>query len=195
MKNILIVLVCSILFQNCGPIDRVDNPAIRNEIKNRQVKQINSQQFTNISQIWGKDFSKGIIVELTKKLNEKNANITEICQLKGLIKTDSVQKAYRLGLKLLTRNDLTNKTLSQKEFEVLDAFAYNSEKKIAPTQNVQKLNDSLMYYAIQLPYNSIICKACLKNDPTNLAVLGIIIPKKVIIKKITVKELKAIGNK
>jgi hypothetical protein len=195
MKNYQYILILSAFFQSCGNIERVDNQQIRDEIKNRQVKQISSQQFTNITQVWGKDFAKGIIDEMNQKLNSKNANIAELCQFKGLTKTDSVQKAYRLGLRILSRKDLTSKDLKQKEFEVLDAFAYNAENKIEPTENVQKLNDSLMYYAVQLPYNSAICKACIANDPTNLAVLGIIIPKKVIIRKITVKELKKIGVK
>ncbi len=189
---ILVLLVLSASLLGCFNVERVDSPAIREEIKSRTVKQITSQQFTAITQLWGKDFASSIQKEMERYLAATKVNPAEICGIRGLYKTDSVKKIYRLQVKLLTRKDLSNKALSPKEIQVLDAFAYNAENKLPPSENVQKLNDSLMLFSLQLPYNSAICKACLQGDPTNLAVLNVIIPKKTIVRNITVKELKKI---
>jgi hypothetical protein len=180
MKLLSIFLIGLMVF-SCGHVDRVDNAKIRAEIKYRQVKQIPSAKFNQIAQVWGEGISKAFLKTLD---DNKYTNINQLATDK---KVDSLTRYYDLKWSV---NTGTTQPKNQKLMRLHEAYVYNAEQQLPPSDNVQQIQNDSIVYTVQLPYSHSFTQNVAKADPNKLAYFELIFNKKAISRLVSPKELK-----
>lgn len=122
----LLALVTSL--QSCDFSKRIDTTAAVKELKERQVKRINSAQITAQVDDWGKKITQDLNKSLVKNILDTRV-------------VDSLQKTYRIDIEIGSPIKLQNPALGKKVNEILDAYQYNAENHLPQIDNIQMSED------------------------------------------------------
>jgi hypothetical protein len=181
---ILLSLLISLLLA-CGP-DRVQyTNELKREMADSKIKRItDADLIETIDNMGGKVSAvveKELVAELPKTTNP--ADRAKICQLQNLPRVKAIAERYALDIRLLGAADVKNKSFSQKERDILDAYLYNAKQKLAPISNIQKISDTLFVYNMALPVDSPICEACFGKQEIPFAVWRLAFSKREVIRR------------
>ncbi len=177
----------SLLSLACNP-ERVQyTDALKQEMADKKIKRVTIPQLTDAVDEWGEQIAKVAQNELTTKL-KAGGDPKALCRLNGLPKTRALAKKYAIDIQLLGAADVKNPRLSQKEREIVDAYLYNAENKLAQTSNIQRIDDTLYVYNSPVPVDNLICQTCFGDQPQPLAVWRLAFHKREIIRHINVKK-------
>jgi hypothetical protein len=175
----------------CNTEERVGNTReLAQEMKAMQIKRVTDAQLVSTVDEWGKQMASVARKALEKELAENPAQAGTLCQNPASLPLiAALDKEYGVTIQLMGPEDVTNTVLSAKERELLDAYLYNAENNLPQSDNVQKLNDTLLVYNAPLPADSQISTACFKNQKVSFAVWRILFDKKMVIRKLDAKKL------
>lgn len=169
----------------CNPENRIQQtPELKQEIMDKKIKRITSEDINVTVDSWGKQISAVAQQELITRLNAKPADQTGLCTLRDLPKTQALAKRYAIEINLLSGADVQNPKLPAKEREVLDAYLYNAENKLAQQPNIQKVNDTLYVYNTAVPSDNVICQTCFGNEKQPLAVWRLVFHKREVVRRL-----------
>ncbi|MDZ7897803.1 MAG: hypothetical protein U5N85_07205 [Arcicella sp.] len=129
----MLFIICCSLFTACDFTKRIDTRAAVKELKERQVKRITPAQFTAQVDEWGH-----------KIVDSLNRNFVQNLAKRAVI--DSLSKTYRVEISLGSPLKLQNPAFGKKVNEILDAYQYNSEKRLPQIDNIQKSDDELSFF-------------------------------------------------
>jgi hypothetical protein len=190
MKNISVIFLMFACLA-CGPIQRVDTVEVKEVIGNLEIKRLTPAQITAQVETLGEK----VVITITPAFENAmksalKSQSLEVCQLKNIKLIDSLSSVYKIKVRLLGTADVLNKTLYDKEREVIDAYVYNAENKLPLTNNIQKIGDSLFVYSAPIAAETKICEQCFSSDDNKLAVWSIIFRKAEVIRKVDMKKMK-----
>ncbi|OIN57740.1 hypothetical protein [Arsenicibacter rosenii] len=177
--------ILAMLIMGCNPDNRIQQtPALKQEMMDKKIKRITNEEINITVDSWGKQIASVAQQELTARLSAKPADIAGLCTLSELPKTRALAKRYAIDINLLSGADVQNTKLPAKEREVLDAYLYNAENKLAQQPNIQKVNDTLYVYNTAVPTDNVICQACFGNQKQPLAVWRLVFHKREVIRRL-----------
>jgi hypothetical protein len=187
-----ILSALSLLFlTGCNVENRVGNTKeLAQEMKIMQIKRVTNTQLISTVDEWGKQIAVVARKSLEKELSARPKEGVAICKdLRKVPIINALDKEYSVKIQLLGPEDITNPALSTKERELLDAYLYNAENNLPQSDNIQKLNDTLLVYNAPVPVASTICKTCFENQRVPFAVWRVLFDKKQVIRKLDAKKL------
>lgn len=190
-NNIIILLLLFILFSCSGGEKTNTGSSILGRMEDYKVKRVSPTQIAYQVEEMGAEISKALTADFAKQMkNVSAARGEELCQLKNMTLIDSLSERYGLKIRLLGQPDIgSNNQLYVKEKEVLEAYADNAAKKLAMSDNIQKIGDSLFVYTSPIPYDKGVGKLCFSDD-SGFAIWSIILKKSEVVKAINVKALR-----
>ncbi|WP_174260235.1 hypothetical protein [Spirosoma endbachense] len=181
---ILLALLISLLLA-CGP-DRVQyTNELKQEMADSKIKRITDADLIETIDNMGGKVSAVVEKELATELPKTTdpADRAKLCQLQNLPRVKAIAERYALDIRLLGAADVKNKSFSQKERDILDAYLYNAKQKLAPISNIQKISDTLFVYNMALPTDSPICEACFGKQEIPFAVWRLAFSKREVIRR------------
>lgn len=168
--KIIIYIFLVIILSNCGnkPVDR---NSFKAEMENREVMRVTA------GQINGYAFKKGKMV--LDSLQKSNFSFGDTSFNTIPFKL-WLEKEMNFKISQLSKNNIDT---TSKLFKVYEAYSYNVEKNIPCEDNLQKEDDKTVFITRPyIKYNN--------NKATLLGILVVQMPKKELIKKMTIKDLK-----
>ena len=181
-----------LLLVSCNP-ERVHYTSeLKQEMADKKIKRITNADLVETVDLFGERITAIIQKELAAQLQKTTdpAERTRLCHLQNLPRTKAIADRYAIDIRLLSGADVPNKSLSEKEREVLDAYLYNAEKKLPQISNIQKISDTLYVYNVAVPTENVICQACFGNQKTPLAVWRLAFPKREIVRRMNATKKK-----
>lgn len=181
-----------LILLSCNTENRVGNTKeLAQEMKATQIKRVTDAQLVSTVDEWGKQMASVAQRALEKELAQKPEEAGSVCSnMSSLPLIAALDKEYGVNIQLMGPEDVSNSALSAKERELLDAYLYNAENNLPQSDNVQKLNDTLLVYNAPVPTDSRICTECFEKQKVSFAVWRILFDKKTVIRKLDVKKLK-----
>lgn len=182
-----LVFLFVVALLSCNP-DRIQyNDRLKQEMSDKRVQRITSADLSQAVDSWGGQIVAIAEAEASAKL-ASGAAANQVCTLNDLPKTQAVAKRYGMTISLLGAADVQNPKMSKKEREVLDAYLYNAENKLAQSSNIQPIGDTLFLYNAPVPAGSALEKACLGQQKQPLAVWRLAFTKAEIIRHLKLKK-------
>ncbi len=178
-------LLLSCLLLSCNPERVKYTNELKQEMADKKIKRITNADLVETVDAFGERITTVIQKELTAELQKTTdpAEQAQLCQLQNLPRTKAIADRYAIDIQLLSGADMSNKSLSSKEREVLDAYLYNAEKKLPQISNIQKISDTLYVYNAAVPTGNVICQTCFGTQKTPLAVWRLVFPKREIVRR------------
>ncbi len=176
---------------SCNTENRVGNTKeLAQEMKAMQIKRVTDSQLVATVDEWGKQMASVAQKALEKELAQNPEQADSVCGNLGKIAlVSALDKEYGVEIQLMGPEDVKNTALSAKERELLDAYLYNAENNLPQSDNVQKLNDTLLVYNAPVPASSRVASQCFENQKVSFAVWRILFDKKMVIRKLDAKKL------
>lgn len=153
-----------------------------------KIKRVTDADLSEAVNSWGEQ----IVTIAQQEATAKIASATDpagVCSLRDLPKTQALAKRYGMTISLLGAADVQNPKLSKKERDVLDAYAYNAEKSLPQTSNIQRIADTLFVYNDAVPTANAICRQCFGTQKQPLAVWRLAFPKREVIRHFNARKL------
>lgn len=173
---------------SCNPERLKQSDKLKQQMADMTVKRVTDADLTEAVNSWGEQIVAIAQQEATVKL-ALATDAAGVCSLRDLPKTQAIAKRYGMTISLLSAADVQNQQLSKKEREVLDAYAYNAENKLAQTSNIQRIADTLFVYNDAVPAANAICQQCFGTQKQPLAVWRLAFPKREVIRHFNAKKL------
>jgi hypothetical protein len=180
-------LCLSVTFLSCDPERLQYTRELKSEMSEKKPKRVTNAQLNEAVNSWGEQIVAVAQTELIQKLKE-GGDHAALCRLENLPKTTALAERYGLTISLLGAADIQNPKLAAKEREVLDAYLYNAEKKIAQQPNIQKIADTMFVYNAAVPTENAICQTCFGTQKTPLAVWRLAFTKRELVKRLNLKK-------
>lgn len=143
-----------ILLVACGESQqRVSDPDLAEELRNRELRHITPGQITQATMTAGQQVTKTIQTALIQKLTdaipeEGLVEAAKYCQPALLPAADSLSKVRNMAIhRYRLTGPLSKGTLTDKEYQVLDAYRYSAENNLPMDPNVQGEKDRIFYNA------------------------------------------------
>ena len=177
---------------SCNP-ERVHyTNELKEEMADSKIKRIKDADLIETIDNLGGKVSAVIQKELATQLQKTTdpAERSKLCQLQNLPRTKAIAERYVLDIRLLGANDRQNKSLNQKEREILDAYLYNAKQKLSPIANIQKTSDTLFVYNVAVPSDSPICEVCFGKQDVPFAVWHLGFRKREVIRRMSASKKK-----
>ncbi len=192
IKKTYIPIFILLALLGCNTENRVGNTKeLAQEMKAMQIKRVTDAQLVATVDEWGKQMASVAQKALEKEMVQNPAQAGTLCQNPASLPLiAALDKEYGVTIQLMGPEDVQNPALSAKERELLDAYLYNAENNLPQSDNVQKLNDTLLVYNAPVPAGSQISAECFKNQKVSFAVWRILFDKKMVIRKLDAKKLK-----
>lgn len=172
---------------SCNP-DRIkQTDQLRQEMADKKIKRVTNADLNETVNTWGQQIVQVVQNELTNKLRA-GGSPDSLCRLKQLPKTIALANRYALTIDLMGAQDVKNPRLAPKEREVLDAYLYNAENKLAQQSNIQRIGDSLYVYNAAVPADNPICQTCFGNQQQPLAIWRLVFSKREVIRRMSAKK-------
>lgn len=190
-SSFLYVLLITVL-SACGT-DRVQYTSeLKQEMADSKIKRITDVDLNETIDDIGSRASKAIQQDLTAALEKTTdpAERAKLCQLQNLPRAKAIAAQYAVDIRLVGADDIQNKSLSQKEREILEAYLYNAKQKLAPISNIQKVNDTLFVYNVALPADSPVCEACFGKQDVSFAVWRLAFSKREVVRRMNESKKK-----
>lgn len=184
-QPLFIFSVVSLSLLSCNPERVKYTNELKQEMADKKIKRITNADLIETVDAFGERITTVIQKELTAELQKTTnpAGRAKLCQLQNLPRTKAIANRYAIDIQLLSGADVSNKVLSSKEREVLDAYLYNTEQKLPQISNIQKINDTLYVYNAAVPTENVICQTCFGDQKTPLAVWRLVFPKREIVRR------------
>lgn len=188
----LLIPLLLLLISACNPERVKYTRELKQEMADKKIKRITNVDLVETVDNFGERITTVIQKELAAQLqNTTNpAEQIKLCQLQNLPRTNAIADRYGIDIRLLSATDVSAKSLSAKEREVLDAYLYNAEKKLPQISNIQKINDTLYIYNAAVPTDNIICQTCFGGQKTPMAVWRLAFPKREIVRRMKTTKKK-----
>lgn len=144
---------------------RVPTGELAEEVRNREIRHISPGQITQAAMKMGETVSKGVQGALTRKLTaaipaEGLVEAGRYCQAANLPGADSLAKRYKADIRRYRmKGELDKKELSDKVFQLLDAYRYSAEQNQSIDPNVQGEGQFLLYSA-PVTLDNAVCLKC-----------------------------------
>lgn len=169
----------------CNPERLQHTNELKREIADKKIKRITNVDLVETVNNFGERITRTIQTELATQLEKTDnpAERAQLCQLQNLPRTKAIAERYGIGIRLLGAADVQDKSLNQKEREVLDAYLYNAEQKLPQISNIQKIGDTLFIYNAAVPTSNVICQACFGGQKIPLAVWRLSFPKREVVRR------------
>ena len=159
-------LLSGCLLGGCGESNqRLPTGELAKEVRNREIRHVTQGQITQAAMKMGETVSRGVQAALVRKLTaaipaEGLVAAGRYCQQANLPGADSLGKAYQAAIRRYRlKGELDKKDLSDKAFQVLDAYRYSAEQNQSLDPGVQGDGPSLLYSAPVL-LNNAVCLEC-----------------------------------
>lgn len=145
---------------SCNDGKKIDRKLVDEVNKANEVKKLSEAEITAHAMKWGEEISmdaqKALMGTLQKAIQEKGPEgAVSFCNVEALGITKEVADKYKVTIKRVSVKNRNPKNVpNEKEKELLDAYAYNSENKIENQANIQKIEDGqvlLFTKAITIP--------------------------------------------
>lgn len=189
IKLIFVACLAVFMLAGCNTDNRIkQTSALKQEMHSAEIKRVTNPQLIATVDEWGKELVATARKALEKELARNPQQAGVLCgDLQKVPSIAAIDREYGVKIQLLGPADVQNQGLAPKERELLDAYLYNAENNLPQSDNVQKLNDTLLLYNAPVPVESMICKTCFKDQQVAFAVWRILFDKKVIIQKMDAK--------
>ncbi len=144
---------------------RLPTGELADEVRNREIRHITPGQITQAAMKMGETVSRGVQTALTRKLTaaipaEGLLEAGRYCQQANLPGADSLGKAYKVGIRRYRlKGELDKQGLSDKAFQVLDAYRYSAEQNQSIDPGVQG-DGQYMLYSAPVALNNAVCLKC-----------------------------------
>lgn len=186
-----ITLACFVVFimTSCNTDNRIkQTSALKEEMHSTEIRRVTNPKLIATVDEWGKELVATARKALENELARNPQQAGVLCQdLQKVPSIAALDRDYGVKIQLLGPADVKNQALAPKERELLDAYLYNAENKLPQSDNVQKLNDTLLVYNAPVPVESVICKTCFKDQLVTFAVWRVLFDKKAVIQKMDAK--------
>jgi len=150
----------------CGESgQRVSNQELAEEIKNREPRHITPGQIVQATLKAGETATTAVQQALTRKLQaaipaEGLLEAGRYCQTANLPGADSVGKAYSAAIRRYRlKGEMDTTGLSNKAFQLLDAYRYNAENNLPIDPNVQG-DGPFQLYSAPVVLSDAVCLKC-----------------------------------
>lgn len=161
------ILTISVLAAcDSGSQRRINQDALREEMRNREPKKLSEAQITAEAYRQGNLIAEAAQASLLEKLSKhiKNGGVPaaiEYCQVQALPLTDSLSKQYGATIRRSSLN-LRNPANAPQELEkqLLEAYQYNNENNLPLEDNVQRLGQEAFLYTKPILISSPLCLNC-----------------------------------
>lgn len=175
----------ALTFASCNTDNRIkQTSALKQEMNSAEIKRVTNPQLIATVDEWGKEVVATARKALENELARNPQQAGMLCQdLRKVPLIAALDRDYGVKIQLLGPADVKNPKLAPKERELLDAYLYNAENNLPQSDNVQKLNDTLLLYNAPVPVESVICKTCFKDQQVAFAVWRVLFDKKEVIQK------------
>lgn len=145
MKGILLVaIILSVLACDRG---RIDTSEFAKELEDRKIKHVSQGKIVSQAMTSGKVITDTLI----KKIRESNLRSIS-CDIHKLPLTEVLERDFDCKI-YLYNSDLQQNGLEIAEKEILDAYLYNIENKLAVEANTQNLKNGFWLYTLPVTYN------------------------------------------
>jgi hypothetical protein len=144
---------------------RLPTGELADEVRNREIRHITPGQITQAAMKRGETVARGVQTALVRKLTtaipaEGLVEAGRYCQQANLPGADSLGKAYKADIRRYRlRGALDKKDLSDKVFQVLDAYRYSAEQNQSIDPGVQG-DGQFMLYSAPVVLNQAVCLKC-----------------------------------
>ncbi|MBO0937667.1 hypothetical protein J2I47_14005 [Fibrella sp. HMF5335] len=186
LSSVLLFLLSSVI--SCNPERLQHSDKLKQQMADMKIKRVTDADLSEAVNSWGEQ----LVTIAQQEASAKLASTTDpagVCNLRDLPKTQALAKRYGMTISLLSAADVQNPALSKKEREVLDAYAYNAENKLAQTSNIQRIADTLFVYNAAVPATNALCQQCFGKQKQPLAVWRLAFPKREVIRHFNAKKL------
>lgn len=163
---LLFSLIFISLAWSCTSDKRVDNDAVREELRNREIKKVTEAEI--VSKVHEIGNSIALSTKKTLGKNLKNAlqnggveNAISFCNTAAMPIVDSLSKSLgaeirRVSLKARNPNDLPNDL----EKKLLEAYEYQLKDSLSLTANVQPVDDDQYLFTKPILIDNELCLKC-----------------------------------
>jgi hypothetical protein len=192
IRSSFLYVLLIIVLAACGT-DRVQYTSeLKQEMADSKIKRITDVDLNETIDDIGGRASKAIQQDLAAALEKTTdpAERAKLCQLQNLPRAKAIAAQYAVDIRLVGADDIQNKSLSQKEREILEAYLYNAKQKLAPISNIQKVNDTLFVYNVALPADSPVCEACFGKQDVPFAVWRLAFSKREVVRRMNESKKK-----
>ncbi|MPR34928.1 hypothetical protein GBK04_16600 [Cytophagaceae bacterium SJW1-29] len=188
-QSTALLLLTTLLLAGCNTDNRIQQTAaLKQEMNAAEIKRVTNPQLIATVDEWGKELVAEARKALEKELGRNPQQATALCQDSQKVPLiAAMDRAYGVKIQLMGPADVKNQSLAPKERELLDAYLYNAENNLPQSDNVQKLNDTLLLYTAPVPLESLICKTCFKDQQVTFAVWRVLFDRKAVIRKMNAK--------
>jgi hypothetical protein len=150
----------------CTSDKKVNNDAVREEIKSREIVRVTDAEILEKVHEIGNSIAQ--ITQTTLGKNLKKAMLEggapfaiDFCNVNAMPLTDSLSKVYgaeikRVSLKARNPKDIPNAT----ERELLEAYAYQQQDSVPLQTNVQELEDNRYLFTKPIIIDNGLCLTC-----------------------------------
>ncbi len=171
MKNWIYIFLVSLVYQGCGPQERVSKDVFDAVNKNMEVKKLSEAVIIQEAMIWGDSISieaqKQLMDNLQKAIEDKGVSgAIGFCNVEALPVLKTVSEKH--GVVIRRVSNLFRNPADQpdsEEAKILDAYEYNAENRLKNDPNIQKIEGGEVYLytkAIIIPGG--FCLSC-HGDP------------------------------
>lgn len=124
----LLIPLLVLLTSACNPERVKYTRELKQEMADKKIKRITTVDLVETVDTFGERITTVIQKELAAQLQKTTdpAERTKLCQLQNLPRTNAIADRYGINIRLLSATDVSDKSLSAKEREVLDAYLYNA---------------------------------------------------------------------
>lgn len=182
----------------------VDRNAFKSEMEDREIMRVTAGQLSNYA------FNKGILaldsinkifqIRLDSAITKNVGN--QFCNINNIALITRLNNELKINVLRISKNKIADTT--SKLYSVYDAYQYNASKKENCLDNLQKIDDKTLILTRAIILSDQKCIDC-HSKPNNtaanqavfnkqkgdlLAIWALEMPKKELIKKITIKDLK-----
>jgi hypothetical protein len=172
----------------CNPERLKKSDKLKQQMADMTIKRVTDADLSEAVNSWGEQIVAIAQQEAAARLATATDPV-DVCSLRDLPKTQALAKRYGMTISLLGAADVQNLKLSKKERDVLDAYAYNAEKRLPQTSNIQRIADTLFVYNDAVPATNAICQQCFGTQNQPLAVWRLAFPKREVIRHFNARKL------
>lgn len=202
-----IIIFCVIIWLNTSCDNKpVDRNAFKEEMEDREIMRVTAGQLSNYA------FNKGILaldsiskvyqIRLDSAIAKNVGN--QFCNINNIALITRLKNELKINVSRLSKNNIADTT--SKLYSVYDAYQYNASKIENCIDNLQKIDDKTLILTRAIILSDQKCIDCHSRPNSTavnqsvfnkkkgelLAIWAFEMPKKELIKKITIKDLKTL---
>lgn len=167
-KSILLISLIYVIFSawSCTNDKRVDKEAVKQELKNREIKKLTEAEIVakvhEIGNTIALNTKKTLGQNLQKALQQGGIeNAISFCNINALPLVDSLNQLYNSKIKRVTLKARNPKDLPNSfEKELLEAYAYQWADSIPLQTNVQEIEENTYLFTKAILIDNAMCLHC-----------------------------------